>query len=192
MIKNMTEDIKKMLTESNKTLSSLNGLSGQIEKAAKLVLECYKNKGKTLMCGNGGSASQAEHMAAELVGSFKRDRKALPAIALSSNSATITSIGNDYGYDNVFSRQVEGLANEGDVLVVLSTSGNSENIIKTVEKAKELGIRIIGLLGKSGGKLKGMCDLEIIVESDNTPRIQEAHLAIIHIICEIVEEEFFG
>jgi len=159
-----------------------------IENAAKILIECYKNRGKTLICGNGGSASQAEHFASELVGRFKKERKAIPSIALTGPSAVITAIANDYGYDNVFSRQVEAFGNENDVLIVLTTSGNSQNLIEAVNKAKEKGIKTIALLGKDGGKLKGMCDIEIIDNSEHTAQIQEAHLRIIHTLCEMIDD----
>ena len=143
------------------------------------------------MAGNGGSSTQASHIAAEFTGRYNLERRALPAIALTTDLAAITAIGNDYGFDAIFERQLEALANAGDVFIALSTSGNSKNLIKVVEKAKELNVHVIGLLGKGGGALKNTSSVEIIVPSDNTPRIQEAHLMILHIICELVEKELF-
>ena len=188
----MQESIKSMIEESIETKRLVQGLSPEIEKAAKLIIGALKNKKKILLAGNGGSSSQASHIAAEFVGRYKIERKGMPAIALSADLSAITSIGNDYGFDAVFERQLEALANEGDVFIALSTSGNSKNLIKAVEKAKELNAHVIGLLGKDGGKLKNTSKVEIIVPSDNTPRIQEAHLMILHIICELADKELFG
>ncbi|MBU1165992.1 D-sedoheptulose 7-phosphate isomerase, partial [Candidatus Micrarchaeota archaeon] len=145
-----------------------------------------------LICGNGGSAADAQHFAAELVGRYKKERKALPAIALTTDTSVITAISNDYGFEHVFSRQVEALSAGGDVLFLISTSGNSPNLLEAAKKAKTLGIKIIGLLGKGGGKLKSMCDHAIVIPSDNTPRIQEMHVLVIHMICESVENNIFG
>ncbi len=158
-----------------------------IQKAGELILATYKKGGKLLICGNGGSASDSQHFAAELVGRFMKERKALAAIALTTNSSNITAIGNDYGFEHVFERQVEGLGRHEDVLVVISTSGNSMNLVKAVEKAKSIGMATIALLGKGGGKLKGQCTHEIIVPSSDTQRIQEMHILIIHLICGIIE-----
>ena len=188
----MQEAIKLMIEESAETKMAVLGLAPKIEKAAKLVIDALKSGKKIILAGNGGSASQSSHIAAEFVGRYKIERKALPAIALTADLAAITSIGNDYGFDAVFERQLEALGNEGDVFIALSTSGNSRNLIKAVEKAKELDIHVIGLLGKNGGKMASTSSVEIIVPSDNTPRIQEAHLMILHIICELAEKELFG
>lgn len=162
-----------------------------IDKAAKAIVESYKNNGKLMICGNGGSASDAQHFAGELVGRFKIERKALPAIALTENSSVLTAISNDYGYEKVFERQIEAIGEKGDVLVAITTSGNSQNVLNAVKKAKELGLKTIGLVGKRGGKLKGVCDIEILVPSEDTQRIQEMHVTIIHIICGIIENELF-
>ena len=134
----------------------------------------------------------AMHIAAEFTGRYKLERRALAAIALTTDLAAITAIGNDYGFDGIFERQLQALGNSGDVFIALSTSGNSKNLIKAVEYARKSNIHVIGLLGKNGGKLKNTSKVEIIVPSDNTPRIQEAHLMILHIICELVEKELFG
>lgn len=188
----MQEAIKSMIEESAETKRLVHELSPEIEKAAKLMIDALKNNKKIILAGNGGSSSQASHIAAEFVGRYKIERKGLPAVSLSTDLSALTSIGNDYGFESVFERQLEALGNEGDVFIALSTSGNSKNIIKAVEKAKELDIHTIGLLGKDGGNLKNTSKVEIIVPSDNTPRIQEAHLMILHIICELVDKELFG
>ena len=188
----MQNEIKLMIEESIETKRMCEALAPQIEKAAKLIINTLKNNKKIILAGNGGSASQASHIAAEFVGRYKIERKALPAIALTTDLSAITSIGNDYGFDTIFERQIEALGNEGDVFIALSTSGNSRNMIKAVEAARKLDVHVIGLLGKDGGKMKNTSSVEIIVPSDNTPRIQEAHLMILHIICELAENELFG
>jgi D-sedoheptulose 7-phosphate isomerase len=167
-------------------------LSDVIAKAARLILEAYKVGGKVLLIGNGGSAADAQHIAAELVGRFKLERRGLPAIALTTNSSILTALANDYAYDIVFSRQLEVLANDKDVLIAITTSGTSPNVLKAVEMAHSKGVIVIGLTGGNGGKLKDMADLTIVVPSDNTARIQEAHITIGHIICHLVEKELFG
>ena len=185
----MQNEIKSMIGENIEAGKLMLSFAMQIERAAKLVINAIKNNKKMLLAGNGGSAAMAMHMAAEFTGRYKLERKALPAIALTTDLAAITAIGNDYGFDTIFERQIEALGNEGDVFIALSTSGNSKNLIKAVEYAKKNNIHVIGLLGKDGGKLKNTSSVEIIVPSDNTPRIQEAHLMILHIICELVEKE---
>ncbi|MBI2658919.1 D-sedoheptulose 7-phosphate isomerase [Candidatus Woesearchaeota archaeon] len=188
----MQNEIKSMINESIETKRLVQALSQKIEEAANLVVKVLKSGKKIILAGNGGSSTQASHIAAEFAGRYKLERKALPALALTTDMAAITAIGNDYGFENVFERQLEALANEGDVFIALSTSGNSENLIKAAEAAKKLDVHVIGLLGKDGGKLRNASDLEIIVPSTNTPRIQEAHLMILHIICELAEKELFG
>ncbi|MDO8577858.1 MAG: D-sedoheptulose 7-phosphate isomerase [Dehalococcoidales bacterium] len=165
---------------------------GKIEAMVDLILAAYRSGGKVIFCGNGGSAADAQHLAAELVGRFKLERRALPAIALNTNTSILTALGNDYGYETVFSRQVEALANKNDIVIGLSTSGNSPNIIKAIEAAKSRGAKTIGLSGGNGGKLAKVADLAVVVPSDNTPRIQEAHITIGHIVCELVERELAG
>ena len=187
----MRNEIISMVEESSKTIKSCESLAQQIEKAAELAISALKNNKKILLAGNGGSASQASHIAAEFVGRYKIERKGMPAISLASDLSAITSIGNDYGFDSVFERQIEALGNEGDVFIALTTSGNSKNIIKAAEKAKKMNIKVIALLGKDGGKMKSISDVEIIVPSDNVPRIQECHLIILHIICELVDNKLF-
>lgn len=162
-----------------------------IEKVAELCIETLANKNKILVCGNGGSAADAQHMAGELIGRFKKERAALPAIALSTDSSILTCIGNDYSFDDVFKRQVEGLAREGDLVVGISTSGNSKNVIKALEAGKKAGARTVVLTGGDGGKMKDLADAACVVPSKNTPRIQEAHITFIHIICLLIEERLF-
>ncbi len=162
--------------------------TGNIEKAANAIIASLESGGKLLVFGNGGSAADSQHIAAELVGRFRKERKALAAIALSTNSSSVTAIANDYGYDVVFARQVEALAKPGDVALGISTSGNSKNVIEGLRKAKGIGCRAIGLIGGDGGKMKKECEIAIVVSSKDTPRVQEAHIMIGHIICELIED----
>ena len=151
-------------------------LSDTIAEAAQIILNAYRAGKKVLLIGNGGSAADAQHIAAELAGRFKLERAGLPAIALTTNTSTLTAVANDYGYDRVFSRQLEALANDKDVLIAITTSGSSPNILKAAEMAHSKGVTVIGLTGAKGGKLKDMADLTIMVPSDDTARIQEAHI----------------
>jgi D-sedoheptulose 7-phosphate isomerase len=169
-------------------------LSEKIVEAAHALAECIKNGGKLLLCGNGGSAADAQHLAGELVVRLSSDytRSALPAITLSSNDYVLTACANDFGFEQVFSRQIEALGKPEDVLLCISTSGNSPNLITAAHKAKEKKMKTVGLLGRDGGKLKELSDLSIVVPSKNTPRIQEIHIFICHILCELVEKELFG
>jgi len=184
----MQARIAKLLEESLKTQRSMSGgVSKNIESAAKAILSSLTNGGKVLVFGNGGSAADSQHFAAELVGRFKKERAPLAAIALTVNTSTLTAIANDYGYDVVFARQVEALGKKGDIAIGLSTSGNSKNVIEAFRKARDLGMATVGLLGRDGGKIKDECDIAIIVPSDDTPRIQEAHITIIHILCELID-----
>jgi len=185
--------MKKYFEESaNVKLKFIEENEEKLKKAIEVIYNALKNGNKILICGNGGSAADSQHFAAEIVGRFKLERNGLPAIALTTDTSILTAIGNDYGFDKIFERQVEALGKEGDVLVGISTSGNSENVIKAVNKAKEMGIYTIGLLGKGGGKLKDIVDLALIAPSNNTARIQECHLTIYHVICEEVEKRLFG
>lgn len=159
----------------------------KLEEASKLVVETLKSGNKILLCGNGGSAADAQHIAAELSGRYKIERKALPAIAITTDTSAITAISNDYGYDRVFDRQVEALACKGDLLIGISTSGNSKNVINALKLAQELGCSTIGFSGRDGGAMNEVCDINLIVPSNNTPRIQEMHILLGHIICEIVD-----
>jgi D-sedoheptulose 7-phosphate isomerase len=183
--------IKEFLYESAEVKKAVaDTLSDKILEAVNMARTCYQNDGKMLLMGNGGSAGDAQHIAAEFIGRYKKERRPVAAIALTVDSSILTCVGNDYGFDVVFSRQVEGLAKKEDVVIAISTSGNSENVIRGVDKAREIGAKTIGLLGNQGGKLKDKVDLAIVVPSSNTARIQEAHITIGHIICEILDEEF--
>jgi len=163
----------------------------QIEQAARIIVSAFLGGRKVILLGNGGSAADAQHIAAELVGRFMKERKPLPAIALSTNTSSLTAIGNDYGYEAVFARQVDALAQDGDVVIGISTSGESPNVLAAIRVAREKGAQTIGLSGRTGGELKSLTDLCIIIPSNKTPRIQEAHITIGHIICSLVEDELF-
>ena len=163
-------------------------LLSRIEAAAELIRDSLEKGGKILFCGNGGSAADAQHLTAELVGKFQRERRAMAAVCLNTNVSSLTAIANDYSYDIVFARAVEALMKPEDVLVGISTSGNSENVYRVALKAKEIGGKTISLLGMNGGKIKDLSDIPIVVPSSCTARIQEAHIMIGHIICELVEE----
>jgi len=162
-----------------------------IEKTFNVILNAYKNNKRVYTCGNGGSACDAMHFAEELVARYEKNRPALPAQAL-VDAGTVTCCGNDFGYDSIFSRQIEAYGKEGDVLVAISTSGNSVNVLNAVTEAKKKGMKVIGFTGKDGGKLKDVSDVSLIVPSNNTARIQESHITIIHILCEQLEKELFG
>ena len=166
-----------------------NGYDDKVIEVSDIIVKSMKKGGKLLICGNGGSAADSQHIAAEIIGRFVKERKAFPAIALTTDSSILTCMGNDYGFDDIFSRQVEGLGKKGDVLLGISTSGNSKNVIKAVEKAKELGVITIGLLGRDGGKLKDLCDYDITFQYKETARVQEHHLMTYHLMCEIIEEK---
>jgi D-sedoheptulose 7-phosphate isomerase len=163
-----------------------------IIQVAKTIINAYKNGKKTMFAGNGGSAADAQHLAGELVARFYFDRPGIPSIALTTDSSILTAIGNDYGYEKLFSRQVQAMGNEGDVFIGLSTSGNSPNILSALEACKENGIFTIGLTGITGGKMADLCDVCIKVPSDDTPRIQESHILIGHILCWAIEQELFS
>ena len=175
---------------SEVTNSTYKKLSTQIKIAFDVIRDSIKNGNKILLCGNGGSAADAQHIAAEFTGRFVKERIALSAIALTTDTSALTAIGNDYGYDRVFDRQVEALANKGDTLIAISTSGNSPNIINAIQKAKELGCKIIGLSGKDGGKMNQICDINLVVPSKTTARIQEMHILIGHTLCHLIDEEY--
>ena len=183
------------LNESAETKKKiLAGCVDDIENAVGLLAEAYRKGKKLLLCGNGGSAADCQHIATELMVRLSHTihRPAIPAIALTTDTSNLTAGGNDIGYENIFARNVEGLGNEGDVLLAISTSGNSVNIIKAVEKAKAIDMQVIGFLGGTGGKLKSMVDLPIIIPSSNVQRIQEGHITVAHIICELIEDELYG
>lgn len=166
----------------------------EILVAVQSLVDSFRNGKKLMLCGNGGSAADCQHIAAEFVIRLSHhiQRPSLPAIALTTDTSNLTAGGNDIGWENVFARSIEGLGNEGDVLVAISTSGNSPNIIKAVEQAKSKNIFVVGFLGGNGGKLKDQVDLPIVIPSTNTQRIQEGHITVAHIICELVETEMYG
>lgn len=166
----------------------LKDLLPQIEKAAEVITACVKGGKKLMFFGNGGSASDSQHLAAEFVGRYEKERRALPAISLTVDTSILTAVGNDYGFDRVFERQIEALAQKGDVAVAISTSGNSKNVIQGVKKAKELGIYVIGFMGRDGGAMQSLVDLPITIATPKTSRIQECHIMIGHILCECVDE----
>ena len=183
------EQIKNYLYESAEVKRQVaDTLVNEIAKVVDVVFKSFATGGKVLLMGNGGSAGDAQHIAAEFVGRYKNERKALPAIALTVNTSAITAIGNDYGYDLIFDRQVEALCAEGDSVIGISTSGNSENVVRAFERAKKMGATTVALLGKSGGKAKNIADIAIVIPSEDTARIQESHITIGHIICELVEK----
>lgn len=187
--------IRESLKESSEIkLKVLDSCYEDILKASEMVLETIKSGNKLMLCGNGGSAADSQHLATEFMIRLSHDinRKAIPAIALSTDSSNLTAGGNDIGFENIFARNIEGIGREGDLLIGISTSGNSKNIIKAVQIAKSMGVKTVCLLGSGGGKLKGECDLPIIVPSDNVQRIQESHITIGHILCEITERELYG
>ncbi len=187
--------IRESLEESAATKKAiLNSCFEDISRAVTIVRDALKKDNKILLCGNGGSAADSQHIATEFSIQLSHEikRKGLPAIALTTDTSALTAGGNDIGFENTFARLVEALGRKGDVLVCLSTSGNSENIIRAVDKAHENGMTVIGLLGRDGGKVKSRCDLPIVVPSDNTQRIQEGHITIGHIVSELVEMELFG
>ncbi|MFN6375135.1 MAG: SIS domain-containing protein [Chitinophagia bacterium] len=189
------EKIKHIIAASIETKNKIidnDQILSSIEDAVSIVTTSFKNGNKVYFCGNGGSAADAQHLAAEFSGRFYKDRKALPAEALHCNSSYLTAVANDYGYDKVYSRIIEGIGMKGDVLIGLSTSGNSVNIIKAFEVAKLNSIITIGFTGMNGGQMKELSDIWIPAPSHDTPRIQEAHILIGHIICQLVEENYFG
>ena len=180
--------IKESLFESAELKkTAAETMADGIEKAIDAIGDALKLRRKVLLMGNGGSAADAQHIAGELVGRFKKERKAIPAISLSTDTSILTAIGNDYGFEKVFERQIEALGNKGDVVIGISTSGNSENVYRAMKLAKKMGLTTIGLLGNDGGKIKNLSDIALVVPSKNTPRIQETHITIGHIICEGVE-----
>ncbi|HRY29449.1 MAG TPA: SIS domain-containing protein [Elusimicrobiota bacterium] len=187
----MREKIVALLWESSRTLRDLASESADIERAAAAMARCFRRKGKVVSFGNGGSAADAQHLAAELCGRFERERKGLPAVALTTNTSAITAIANDYDYDQIFVRQVEGFVGRGDVAVAISTSGNSANVLAAAKLAKKRGAFIVAWTGRSGGKLKSVADVCLRVPSDRTARIQEGHLALLHTLCSLVEEDLF-
>ena len=186
----MRERIKDILLESIQVKEEiLRSQIGSIVEIAELMIDCLKKDGKVIVFGNGGSASDSQHIAAELVGRFKKDRSALAGIALTTNTSVLTSLANDYGYDVVFSRQIEALGKKNDVVLGISTSGKAKNVTLGIKQAKKMGIKTVALSGGDGGEIVKLADVSLLVPSKVTARIQEAHITIAHIICEMIEQE---
>ncbi len=190
----MKESIIKSFEEKKELMKTLehNSYLENVEKASDVLSSAIKNGNKILIAGNGGSAADAQHFAGEIVGRFMFNRPSAPALSLCVDPSVMTCIANDYGYDEVFARQIEGLGKSGDVFIGISTSGNSENILKALDKAKERNMKTVCFLGKDGGKIKSACDIPLVVPSNSTPRIQEIHTFTVHLLCEIIEKENFG
>jgi D-sedoheptulose 7-phosphate isomerase len=178
------------LKDHIKTAKKMEKLLPDVVSAAELCLASLKDGGKILLCGNGGSAADSQHIAAELTGRFKKERIPLAGIALTTDTSALTAIGNDYGFEYIFSRQVEALAKEEDTLIAISTSGNSKNVINAIKSAKKIGCKVITLTGKDGGEMKDLGDVNIVIPSNNTPRIQEMHIMVGHMICAFIDENF--
>lgn len=185
----LTDIIRRSLLQSAENFTTLAEQAGLVADLAARMSAAIRAGGKIMFCGNGGSAADAQHLAAELLGRYLVNRRALPAIALTTDSSALTAIANDFGFDEVFSRQVQGLGRPGDVLVAISTSGNSPNILQAVQAAREIGIVAIGLTGSAGGRMADLCDICLRVPSAHTPRIQEMHIAVGHMLCELVEAD---
>ncbi len=185
----INDQIIKTITESSNIILNSMDLSEKIEESINEIIKCFKTGNKIIIFGNGGSAADAQHIVAEFIGRFQKERKSLPAISLTTDSSIITSLSNDYSYEIVFSRQCESLVSKGDVVIGISTSGNSKNVEEGIKAAKKKGAITIGLLGGDGGIINNVVDISIIVQSTNTARIQEVHRVIYHIICGIVENE---
>jgi D-sedoheptulose 7-phosphate isomerase len=185
----VTSDLEESATVMRKVIEQL---TDPIAEAVEKIVDSYKAGGRVFLVGNGGSAADAQHIAAELIGRFKSERVGLPAIALTTNTSVLTALANDYGFDTIFSRQLQALANEKDILIAITTSGTSANVIKAVEMAHSKGVVVIGFTGEKGHEFSDMVDLAIVVPSSDTARIQEAHIAIGHVICHLVEELLFN
>ncbi len=191
-MKNYIKDQIKKSLETKKKIYEDDVLIKKIEEVARKCVALYKTDKKTILAGNGGSAADAQHIAAELVGRYGFDRPSIPSLALTTDTSNLTAIGNDYGYDHVFSRQLEGMGQENDIFIGISTSGNSVNILKAFESAKKKNIMTVALTGRDGGEMAKLADIALIVPSEDTPRIQESHILIGHILCDIIEQEIFG
>lgn len=189
----MTKWMEDEILEKEQLLQVIKGSNylELVKEAGEKLAEIIECEGKILLAGNGGSAADAQHFAGEIVGRFLQERVGLPAVSLCVDPSVMTSIGNDYGYEMVFSRQVQGLGKKGDAFIGISTSGNSNNIIQAIEEAKKKNMLIIGMLGKDGGKIKDLCDIALVVPSNHTPRIQEIHTFTVHLLCEMIEREVF-
>ena len=191
-MKNFIKEEVKLSYETKQNIYENSEFLDIVTTVAQKCVNVYKESKKILIAGNGGSAADAQHFAAELVGRYGFDRPSLPSLALTTDTSNITAIGNDYGYEFIFSRQIESMANSGDLFIGISTSGNSQNVINAFEAARNKGVTTVALTGRDGGKMSALADYAIVVPSNSTPRIQESHLLIEHIICDIIEQEMFG
>src|SRR6266480_629665 len=185
----ISSNLNRAIDDSVRVLQSLKNLEPQVIRAADLIWECFRTGNKLLICGNGGSASDASHFATELVVRFTKDRRALPAICLASDTGILTAAGNDYGFDEIFARQVAAFGLPGDVLICLTTSGKSKNVVRALQEAKARKVNTIAFLGRDGGSTIGIADIDLLVKDDSTARIQEAHQLVIHVLCEIIEAQ---
>jgi D-sedoheptulose 7-phosphate isomerase len=191
----MESRVRQHFADSIETKQASSALAPDIVRAGELMVACLNDGGKILSCGNGGSAADAQHFAAELVGRFELERTGLPAVALTTDSSNLTAIANDYGFDQIFSRQVSALGTDKDVLLAISTSGNSPNVVAAIESAQTRGLPVVALTGRDGGKMAtmmGPADIELRVPSERTTRIQETHLVIIHALCDLIDQALFG
>jgi D-sedoheptulose 7-phosphate isomerase len=191
-MKNYIKEQIKLSYETKLSIYENEELLNKIVDVAQKCVELYKTDKKTILAGNGGSAADAQHIAAELVGRYGFDRPSIPSLALTTDTSNLTAIGNDYGYDKIFSRQLEGMGQSGDIFIGISTSGNSKNLVNAFKVAKDKNILSIALVGKDGGEMAEIADIALIVPSNSTPRIQESHILIGHILCDIIEKEIFG
>jgi phosphoheptose isomerase len=182
-----SSNLDRAINDSVRTLESLKNFEREVSRAADLIEQCLRAGNKLLVCGNGGSAADASHFATELVVRFAKDRRAFPAICLASDSGILTAAGNDYGFDEIFARQVAAFGVAGDVLICLTTSGKSKNVMRALQEAKEHQMKTIAFLGRDGGSTVGIADLDLLVKSDSTARVQEAHQLLLHVLCEIIE-----
>lgn len=188
----MQEFIKNEIQDIIVNFTNLLDLSPKIEQAALTCISSIQSGGKIIFCGNGGSAADSQHLAAEIVGRYKKNRPAMSALSLTVDTSILTAVANDFSYDDIFSRQIEGLGNKGDVLIAISTSGNSSNIIKAAQQAMKMGITVIAFTGQSGGKIKDLADILINVPSTATNHIQEMHIAVGHMMCGLIEDALYG
>ncbi|MGH2611477.1 MAG: D-sedoheptulose-7-phosphate isomerase [Rhabdochlamydiaceae bacterium] len=189
-MKKHVKEIEELFDSSINIIKKSKTYAKEIDNAAEIIIKCLRNGNKIILFGNGGSAADAQHMAAEFIGRYLHERQSLPAISLTTDSSILTAVGNDYGFDEVFARQCKSLVKKGDVIIAISTSGNSKNVIKGIEEAKKNGGIIVGLGGGNGGQLKKMSDVSILIPSKETPRIQEGHRTVIHILCDLTERQF--
>jgi D-sedoheptulose 7-phosphate isomerase len=186
---NSTQNLQNAIAEHQAMFAKLGELIPQITAVAEELKACLKRGGKILLMGNGGSAADSQHIAAEIVGRYKKERRGLPAIALTTDTSILTSVGNDYGYDYIFARQIEALCRAEDVVIGITTSGNSKNVVAAIEEANKIGATTIGLTGGTGGKLSSLCKVNLVMPSSDTPRIQEAHIFVGHSLCDLLESD---